>query len=287
MSLVDDESSHEQQPEEEQPEEAGAEQPGLLTRVEGDAEHGHEAEPGDDLAIPDELPILPLRGLVVYPETAVPLMVGQPRSVRLVDDVVGGDRLVGLVASLDPENEEPGPDEIHNIGTAAAVHRLFRAPDGTIRLLVQGLARIRVDEYTVTEPYLKARISRVPETVESGIEVEALMRNIGEQFRRLSELVPSIPNELLATALSIEDPLQLVYTIATYMRIDLDDAQEIITLDSTVEKLRSALRRVWLRGQSQARSMWAWPEAKSCTGSGGPLCSTAWRNSFSASGTLA
>ncbi|MBN1119870.1 MAG: endopeptidase La [Anaerolineae bacterium] len=192
----------------------------------------------DELEIPDELPILPLRGLVVYPHTAVPLMVGQPRSIRLVDDVVAAERVIGLVASHNPEDEEPPPEDIHKIGTIAAVHRLFRAPDGTIRLLVQGLARIKVDEYIETEPYLKARVTRIPENVETGIEVEALMRNVSEQFRQLGELIPSIPDELLATALGIEDPLQLVYTIATYMRIDLDDAQKIIEEDSTINKLR-------------------------------------------------
>src|SRR5215213_9310411 len=88
---------------------------------------------------PDVLPILPLRGVVVYPNTAVPLTVGQPRSIKLVDDVVGGDKLVGLVAALDPENEMPGPNELYRIGTIATVHRLLRAPDGTVRLLVQGM----------------------------------------------------------------------------------------------------------------------------------------------------
>jgi ATP-dependent Lon protease len=179
---------------------------------------------GEDIEIPEELPILPLRGMVVYPETAVPLLVGQPRSVRLIDEVVGGDRLIGLVASQMPELEEPSPDQIYTVGTAAAVHRLFRAPDGTIRLLVQGLTRIRVEEYTATEPYLKARVSLIPEEVEETLEVEALMRNIGDQFRRLSELVPSIPSELLGTALNVEDPLQFVYTVATYMRMELDEA---------------------------------------------------------------
>jgi ATP-dependent Lon protease len=208
------------------------------------AKRTRESEPADSDVeqidvppIPDELPILPLRGLVVYPQTAVPLMVGQPRSIRLVDDVVAGDRLVGLVASHDPEKEEPGPDEIYRIGTVAAIHRLFRAPDGTIRLLVQGLERIRVDEYTAAEPFLRARVTRIPEVIESTIEVEALTRNIGEGFRRLSDLVPTIPSELLTTVLNIEDPLQLVYTIATYMNIDLVDAQELIEIDSVTDKL--------------------------------------------------
>jgi ATP-dependent Lon protease len=218
------------------------ESPAVITVVESRDNHLQvSGDDEDEISIPAELPVLPLRGLVVYPQTAVPLMIGQPRSVRLVDDVVAGDRLVALVASHDPDNEEPRPDEIYTVGTAAAVHRLFRAPDGTIRLLVQGLERIRIGSYTAEEPYLKAQVTPIPENVEDGIEVEALMRNITEQFRRLSELIPSIPSELLATALSLEDPLQLVYTIATYMRIDLEDAQEILELDSTTEKLRKLM----------------------------------------------
>ncbi|MBN1313271.1 MAG: endopeptidase La [Anaerolineae bacterium] len=187
--------------------------------------------------IPQELPILPLRGMVVYPQTVVPLMIGQPRSVHLVDDVVSGDRLIGLVASHDPENELPGPDEIHKVGTLAAVHRLFRAPDGTLRLLVQGLLRFDIKEYTATEPYLKARVEPSPEVLETGIEIEALMRNIGEQFRRMGELSPNLPGDLLSSTLGLEDPLQLVYTIATYMRIDLKDAQNMLEIDGVQEKL--------------------------------------------------
>ncbi len=191
----------------------------------------------DELVIPEELPILPLRGLVVYPLTAVPLLVGQARSIRLVDEVVNGNRMVGLMAGFDPENETPGPDEINQVGTIAMIHRLFRAPDGTIRLLVQGLKRIKVDEFTDTEPYLKAKVSAYPETVEDNLEVEALMRNIGEQFRQFGEMVPSIPDELLSAALSIEDPLQLTYSVATYIRIELEDAQQVLEIDSTVAKL--------------------------------------------------
>ena len=188
--------------------------------------------------IPSELAILPLRGVVVYPLTAVPLNVGQPRSIRLVDDAVAGGRIIGLVASKDPDLEEPGPDETHAIGTAVAVHRLFRAPDGTIRLLVQGLERIQVDEWTTTEPYLTAKVSVIPDVVDETLEVEALMRNVLDQFRRLAELVPSIPGELLTAALNVEDPRQLVYAIATYTRIDLDDAQTLLEIDNVTDKLR-------------------------------------------------
>ncbi len=188
--------------------------------------------------IPAELPILPLRATVVYPLTAVPLNVGQPRSIRLVDEAVTGGRMIGLVAARDPDVEEPSPDQIYTHGTAAAVHRLFRAPDGTIRLLVQGLERFQITQWTETEPYLKAKIKVVPETVDESLEVEALMRNVMDQFRRLAELVPSIPGELLTAALNVEDPRQLVYAIATYVRIDLEDAQAILEIDSVADKLR-------------------------------------------------
>jgi ATP-dependent Lon protease len=125
-----------------------------------DEEHSEEREP----EIPAELPILPLRGLVVYPQTAIPLTVGQPRSMKLVDEVVGGNRLIGLFTARNPELEMPGPNDIYQIGTLAAIHRLFRAPDGTIRLLVQGLARIQIEEYLGEEPYLRARVKALPET---------------------------------------------------------------------------------------------------------------------------
>ncbi len=219
-----------------------AEEQDTRTVVERVSQEIANASGDQQIEIPDELPILPLRGLVVYPQTAVPLMVGQPRSIRLIDDAVGGQQIIGLVASLEPEQEEPAPDELHRIGTAAVVHRLFRAPDGTIRLLVQGLARIRITEFTSTEPYLKARVMPAPEAAGNTIEVEALRRNIGEQFRQFGELVPSIPGELLATTLSIEDPLQLVYTIATYIRIDLKEAQSILEQDDVTDKLRALMR---------------------------------------------
>ncbi|MFN8450466.1 MAG: endopeptidase La [Anaerolineae bacterium] len=191
-----------------------------------------------ETTIPDELPILPLRGVVVYPQTIIPLTVGQPRSIKLVDEVVSGSRMIGLITSKDPNLETPGPDDIYRVGAIASIHRLFRAPDGTIRMLVQGLSRIEVDEFTSTEPYLKARVHSSPETVEKSIEVEAITRNVVGLFTRLAELVPSIPGELISSALNVDDPLQLAYTIATYIRIELDEAQALLELDSTEAKLR-------------------------------------------------
>ena len=198
-----------------------------------------DEEPEDEAPeIPEELPILPLRGMVVYPQTAIPLTVGQPRSMKLVDEVVAGDRLIGLVTAKDPELETPGPDDIFRVGTLASIHRLFRAPDGTVRLLVQGLSRIEVEEYTTEEPFLRARIRATPESADDSLEIEALTRNVADQFTRLADLVPSIPSELISSALNVDDPLQLVYAVATYVRLDLQDGQELLELDGIEEKLR-------------------------------------------------
>ena len=190
---------------------------------------------------PDVLPILPLRGVVVFPGTAVPLTVGQPRSIKLVDEVVAGDKLVGLVAARNPELETPGPNDLYRIGTIATVHRLLRAPDGTIRLLVQCMERFRVGEFIEEEPYLKARIELAPEEVEKGLEIDALGRNARDTFQQITQLIPSFPEELAGSITSVEDPLQTAYTIANFQRMDLKDSQEILELDSVSEKLKKLI----------------------------------------------
>ncbi len=200
---------------------------------------GAQSDPIEqEFEIPSELPVLPLRGVVVYPQTAVPLTIGQPRSIRLVDDVVASDeRLIALVASRDPDLEAPGPDDLYSVGTVAMIHRLFRAPDGTIRLVVQGMLRCKVDEYVQMEPYLKAKIQLHPETVDDGAEVEALARNAREQFGRIGEMIPSIPRELVTSVLALDDPLQTAYTVANFQRMELEDAQLLLEMDSVSEKL--------------------------------------------------
>jgi ATP-dependent Lon protease len=189
-------------------------------------------------AAPEIVPILPLRGVVVFPQTAVPLTIGQPRSIKLVDDVVAGTRFIGLLAAKDPNLETPGPGDLYSIGTLATIHRLLRAPDGTIRLLVQGVERFKLVEVTQTEPYIMAHIERLPETVETGIEIDALARNARDQFAAIAEFIPSFPRELVNSITSVEDPLQTVYSIINFQRIELDEAQTLLEINSVTEKLR-------------------------------------------------
>lgn len=194
---------------------------------------------GDTLQeIPDELPILPLRGMVVYPHTPVPILIGQPRSIRLVDEVVVGDRLIGLVTSKRPEIEQPEPDDLFSMGTVGTIHRLFRSEDGTIRLVVHGLARFEVGEFTDLEPYLVAKVALRPELVEGGVEIEAQMRAAKDQFQRIVEIAPSMPRELLVSILPLEEPLHVAYAIANYQTTDMEEAQAILEEDSTLAKLR-------------------------------------------------
>ncbi|MBN2551038.1 MAG: endopeptidase La [Anaerolineales bacterium] len=209
-----------------------------ILQLEEDALADKASEGDEKNQIPHLLPVLPLRGLVVYPHTAVPLTIGQSRSIKLVDEVMAGDeRLIALVSSRNPDIDTPGPSDLFLVGTVAMVHRLFRAPDNTIRLVVQGLARCRFKEFVQEEPYLKAEIELLPETVEAGLELEALARNARDQFEHIAEMVPSIPRELVSSVTMLEDPLQTVYTIANFQRMDLEEAQTLLELDSTSSKL--------------------------------------------------
>jgi ATP-dependent Lon protease len=176
--------------------------------------------------------------VVVYPHTSVPLTIGQPRSIKLVDDVAGSGRLIGLVTSRDPELELPGPEDLYRIGTMAAIQRLFRAPDGTIRLIVHGLARMELDEFTSLEPYLVARVSLRPEMAEEGVEVEAQVRAAQDQFQQIADLAPSLPREIVSAVLLLEDPLQVAYTIANYQRMELAESQALLEDDSVIGKLK-------------------------------------------------
>ena len=187
--------------------------------------------------ISDDLPVLPLRGVVVYPMMWLPLPIGQERSIRLVEKTLPNNRIIALVSSRDEDLEEPRPEQIHRIGTAAQVHRVLKTPDGTMRLLVQGLERIRVLEYTQHEPFLRARIEILPETLEEGIEMEALMRAVQQLFRRLVDLEPQMPDELSVMSLNVDDGRQLAYLVASSMRLKVSDAQALLEMDSVREKL--------------------------------------------------
>ena len=191
--------------------------------------------------VPEEevLPLLPLRGTVVLPLTLVPLAAAQERSLRLIDDVMAGDRTVAMVMQTDAELEGAGPDDIHQIGTITTIHQMMRVPDGSVRLAVQGIERMEILEVLQEEPYLKARVRRLPEETETSVEVQALMRNTLDLFQRLVSLVPHLPDELVTAALNVDDDARhLVYLVASNLRMEPEERQALLELNSVTEKLQ-------------------------------------------------
>jgi ATP-dependent Lon protease len=193
--------------------------------------------PGE-FAIPDALPVLPLRDAVVFPLTAVPLTVGQPRSLRLVDDVMRGNRLLALVAQRDATVESAGPDDLFGVGTVGVIHQMVRAPDSSVRLVVQGIERIRLVDWVGQEPYLVARIQPAPDQTEQTTEVDALRRAVADIFRRLVEISPELPDELAAAGENVTDPRHVAYFVASVVRLDAVARQQILEADPVTAKLR-------------------------------------------------
>jgi len=193
--------------------------------------------PGD-FAIPDALPVLPLRDAVVFPLTAVPLAVGQPRSVRLVDDVMRGNRLLALAAQRDAKAEPATPDDLHRVGTVGVIHQLARVPDGSVRLMVQGIERVRLLDWIGTEPYLVARIEVARDLTVQATEADALRRAVVDIFRRLVEVSPELPDELAVAAENVTDPRHVAYFVASVVPLDLAVRQELLEMDPVTAKLR-------------------------------------------------
>ncbi|HEY7603666.1 MAG TPA: endopeptidase La [Gaiellaceae bacterium] len=192
-----------------------------------------------EIEVPSTLPVLPLKEMVVFPQSMTPLAIGQERSITLVDEVASGDRMLALVAVRNEEVETPGWDDLYEIGTAAVVHKLIRIPDGTLRILVQGVKRIRLDRRVQEEPYLIGEFAEVPEVVEESKELEALTRNVQNQFASIIAAVPYRPQELQIAAANVDDPTVLSYLVASTMRLKVEEKQQLLETANVEERLRA------------------------------------------------
>ena len=196
--------------------------------------------------LPGALPVMPLKDMVTFPDTLTPLAVGQPRSIKLINDVLQGERMVAMVAALDPELDEPGPDDVFDIGVAGVVARMMKIPDGTIRILVQGTERIRLGDFVAEEPYLIARIEPLPDVVDPSPELEALTRNVQTTFSEIIEQIPYLPEELQLAVTNIDDPSALGHLIAGALRISTEEKQELLEevhVDRRLRRLSEILAR--------------------------------------------
>jgi ATP-dependent Lon protease len=192
-----------------------------------------------EIEVPSTLPVLPLKETVVFPQSMTPLAIGQERSIALVDEVASGDRMLALVAVRNEDVETPGWDDLHEIGTAAVVHKLIRIPDGTLRILVQGVKRIRLERRVQEEPYLVGEFADVPEVVEESKELEALTRNVQNQFASIIAAVPYLPEELQIAAANVDDPTVLSYLVASTMRLKAEEKQQLLETANVEERLRA------------------------------------------------
>src|SRR3954468_13284000 len=203
-------------------------------------EQAKAEELGEEL--PATLPVLPLKETVVFPESMTPLAIGQERSIKLIDDVVGGDRLLALVTVRDEEPETPSWDDLYVIGTAAVVHKMIRVPDGTLRILVQGIRRVRIERRVLEEPYLVGEFVELPDQLDETKEVEALTRNVQSLFARIIGLVPYLPEELQIAAANVDDPSALCHLVASTLRLKTDEKQNLLELVNVGERLRDVSR---------------------------------------------
>jgi ATP-dependent Lon protease len=192
----------------------------------------------DEIEIPPELPVLPLKETVVFPQSMTPLAIGQERSVKLIEDAVDGERVLALVTVENSEADQPGWDDLYEIGTAAVVHKMIRVPDGTLRILVQGIKRVRLDRRLKEEPYLVGEFSEVPDVNEESPEVEALTRNVQTLFGRVISSVPYLPDELELAAANVDDPAALSHLVASTLRIKTEEKQHLLELTDIGQRLR-------------------------------------------------
>jgi ATP-dependent Lon protease len=187
------------------------------------------------LAIPAELPILPLRETVLFPNSFMPLAVARESSVRLIDDAIANGKLIAVFTQRDAAVEEPGQADLHAVGTATHIHKMFKLPDGSLRLIVQGLARLRLEEVVATQPYLRARVSAAVEDTNDAdhLEIDALARNIKTNFQQVVSQSPLLSDDLQTLAANITEPGRLADFIASSLStISTAVKQEVLeTLD--------------------------------------------------------
>jgi ATP-dependent Lon protease len=196
--------------------------------------------------LPARVAVLPLRDAVVFPDMVVPLNVGQERSVALVNDVLRGDRSIVLVAQREPSVENPGPDQLYSVAVLGTVARMVRLPDGTLRILIQGGPRVRIEEWVQTEPYLVAEVGEAPDEILEGPELTALMRNVQQTFQSIAGQVPNLPEELGVMVANVEDAAVLSNLIAGALRLSVEEKQallEDLDVTSRLRRLAALLAR--------------------------------------------
>src|SRR6266436_5977723 len=198
------------------------------------------ADSGQELQIPNDLPVLPLRDIVIYPFMIVPLFVSREKSIRAVDEALGENRMILLASQKDLDKEEPTAEDLYKVGTAAVIMRMLKLPDGRIRILVQGLARAEIESVDTGGEYLRARVHVMPETLlpEKSLEVEALIRNVRGSMEKAINLGKNISPEVMAIIANLDDAGRLADLSASNLELKVEDAQSVLEIADTTTRLR-------------------------------------------------
>src|SRR4029453_11788157 len=192
------------------------------------------------LQIPNELPVLPLRDIVIYPFMIVPLFVSREKSIRAVDEALGENRMILLASDLDLDKEEPTAEDLYKVGTAAVIMRMLKLPDGRIRILVQGLARAEIESVDTSGQYIRARVRVMEEVLppERSLEVEALVRNVRSSMEKTINLGKNISPEVMAIIANLDDAGRLADLSASNLELKVEDAQSVLDIPDTSARLR-------------------------------------------------
>jgi ATP-dependent Lon protease len=189
------------------------------------------------ITIPEELGIIPIKGGVVFPDQVVPLIIQTPKLAKLIDEILTTNKLAGAITQRNPDVDEPSPVEVFKVGCVIQITKMLRFPDGTIRLLVKGLKRFKVIEFTQTEPYLKVRVEVLHKEYKKTMALEAIMRNVVSMFQHLVALAPYLPDELAAIVINIDEPSRLADFVSSYTNFDFTEKQALLELIDPKDRL--------------------------------------------------
>jgi ATP-dependent Lon protease len=191
--------------------------------------------------VPDVLPVLPLRGIVIFPNQIHPFLVSRPASLRLIEDVGQASRVIGLAAQKNPEEENPAPEGLFPRGTAVRILKMLKYPDHSVRVLVQGIARIDLVDFIQQEPYFRANVRRLSETIEGDKELDALQAHLVSQFSKFVSLVPYLPDELQVMAMQVREPARLTDMVASYLKIAVEESQDLLSTNDVRARLEKLI----------------------------------------------
>src|SRR4051812_11778060 len=199
---------------------------------------------GQKLAVPNTLPVLPIRNIVVFPGTVRPLNVGRPKSKALLDEVMPGDKLIGVITQKNPDVEDPAEHDLHKVGTVCTILKLFKLPDGNQSIIVHGLARFRLVSLLRTEPFPVGGIEILEDHVDLGPSLDALIASVRQQANRVIELSPNTPDEAQQVLASITNPSALADFLAANLQADSGDQQQLLEELDVEARLRMIAARL-------------------------------------------